>query len=73
MSSVKYRLQLIFLEVLHMQDKAALSKAEFAERFGVSRDSVGRAIRRGEIKVIRFGRRILIPQTELTRLLQQAK
>jgi len=53
--------------------KAAFSKAELAEQLAVSRDSVSRAIDRKEIKVIRFGRRVLIPQSELARLLNQAK
>jgi excisionase family DNA binding protein len=55
------------------QDKAACSKAELAAQLGVSKDSVNRAIKRGEVKTLRFGRRVLIPQTEVSRLLQMAK
>ena len=55
------------------QDKAAGSVAEIAAKLGVSKDSVNRAIRRGEIKTLRFGRRKLIPLSELSRLLAQAK
>jgi excisionase family DNA binding protein len=54
------------------EKKLALSKDEVAGCLGVSRDSVDRAIRRGEIRVIRFGRRILIPRGELERVLQTA-
>jgi excisionase family DNA binding protein len=63
----------IFVEVDMEAKKAAFSKAELAEQLGVSRDSVSRAIDRKEIKVIRFGRRVLIPQSELARVLNQAK
>ena len=50
-------------------EQAALSKAEFAREIGVSRDSVDRAIRRGEIKAIRFGRLVRISRQELDRIL----
>jgi excisionase family DNA binding protein len=52
-------------------EKAAYSKAELAAQLGVSKDSVNRAIKRGEIKIVRFGRRVLIPCDQLARLLCQ--
>jgi excisionase family DNA binding protein len=55
---------------MQTQDKVAFSKDEFARSIGVSRDSVDRAIRRGELKSVSFGRRVLIPKSELTRLLE---
>jgi excisionase family DNA binding protein len=58
---------------MQKQDKLAFSKDEVAESIGVSKDSVDRAIRRGELKSIRFGRRVLIPKSELTRLLDARK
>lgn len=48
---------------------AVFTKDEFAKALGVSRDSVHRAIHRGEIRAVRFGRRLLIPKTELERIL----
>lgn len=48
---------------------SVFSKDEFAKELRVSRDSVDRAIRRGEIQVVRFGRRVLIPRSELERIL----
>ncbi len=50
--------------------KLAISTAEFGELFSVSKDSVNRRIREGEIKAIKFGRRVLIPRSEVERLLQ---
>ena len=55
------------------ENRVSFSRDEVARRLGVSRDSVIRAINRGEIKVLRLGRRVLIPQSELPRLLAQAK
>ena len=54
-------------------DRLAFSKEEVARRLGVSRDSVIRAIAKGNIKIIRFGRRVLIPASELARLVAEAK
>jgi len=55
------------------ENKACFSRDELARQLGVSRDSVIRAIQRGELKIVRFGRRVLIPQSELDRLLKEAK
>jgi excisionase family DNA binding protein len=55
------------------ENRVALSKREVATRLGVSLDSVNRAIKKGEIRVINFGRRRLIPATELSRLIAEAK
>ena len=52
-------------------EKAAYSKAELATQLGVSKDSVNRAIKGGEIRIVRFGRRVLIPCDQLARLLRQ--
>jgi excisionase family DNA binding protein len=52
------------------EDRLAFSRDEVAQRLGVSRDSVIRAIAKGKIKIIRLGRRVLIPKTELERLLE---
>jgi excisionase family DNA binding protein len=52
------------------ENRVSFSKDEVARRLGVSRDSVARAMRRGEIKFIRFGRRVLIPSREIERLFE---
>jgi excisionase family DNA binding protein len=52
------------------EHRLAYSKEEAARQLGVSRDSVTRAIAKGKIKIIRFGRRVLIPKAELERLLE---
>ncbi len=51
------------------EQKLALSKREYAQRLGVSLDSVNRQISRGKVRVINFGCRVLIPASELNRLL----
>jgi excisionase family DNA binding protein len=43
--------------------------AEAAELFGVSRDSIYKAIREGKFKALRFGRRTVIPRIEVDQLL----
>ena len=43
---------------------------EAAQLLGLSRNSAYEAIKRGEIPVIRFGRRIVIPKAGLDRLLE---
>jgi len=55
------------------ENKACISRDEMARRLGVSRDSVIRAIKKGELKIVRFGRRVLIPRSELDRLLKAAR
>ncbi|HLY61927.1 MAG TPA: excisionase family DNA-binding protein [Terriglobia bacterium] len=55
------------------ENKLALSKTELANRLGVSRDSIDRRIKEGKLKVIRFGRRVLIPASEAARLVAEAK
>ena len=54
---------------MEFEKRAALSKAEFAARLGISKDSVNRAILKNKIKVVRFGRRVLVPASELQRIL----
>jgi excisionase family DNA binding protein len=55
------------------ENRVSFSRVEFAKRLGVSRDSVNRALLKGKVKFIRFGRRILIPATEIERLFKEAK
>lgn len=53
-------------------EKLAYSKAETAKLLGLHENSVTNAIRRGEIRAVRLGARVLIPRTELARLLGEA-
>lgn len=55
-------------KITENEKRSALSKQELATRLGVSKDSVNRAILRGEIKIFRFGRRVLVPISELSRI-----
>jgi excisionase family DNA binding protein len=52
------------------ENRVSFSKDEVARRLGVSRDSVSRAIQKGKLRVVRFGRRVLIPGSEIERLLR---
>lgn len=47
----------------------AISRNEAAHRLGVHRATVSRAIERGELHAVRFGRRVLIPVSEIERIL----
>lgn len=49
--------------------RLALKVKEAADALGVGRDAVYNAINRGEIRAIRFGGTILVPQVELERIL----
>lgn len=49
--------------------KLAYSKAEAAKLLGLHENSVSNAIRRGELRAVRLGTRVLIPRGELERLL----
>lgn len=50
--------------------RVALSVAEVAESLGTSPDLIRSLIRRGELRACRVGRRVLIPSTELSRLIE---
>lgn len=52
------------------QNKVALSKKQCAERLSVSVDTVNRVIKKGKIRVLYFGRRVLIPASELERIVR---
>ncbi len=56
-----------------MENKAVFSKKEFAQQLGVSLDTINRMIKKGEIRVVNFGRRRLIPASELPRVLASAQ
>lgn len=52
------------------QERAAIGVDEFASAIGVSKFTVHRRIKDGSLRTVRFGRRVLIPASELARLLQ---
>jgi len=45
-----------------------VSIAETAKVLGVSRDTVRRLIRRGELRSVRVSRRVMVPQHEIERV-----
>jgi len=49
-------------------ERLARPLQEVAQGFSVCVDSLRRAMRRGELKVIRIGRRVLVPEAEVERL-----
>ncbi len=51
-------------------ERLAYSKGEVAKILGVSLSTIGRMIHAGKLRAVRVGRRrILVPRTELERLL----
>jgi len=54
----------------NLQPRAAFGVGEVAKALGVSKFSVIRRIKDGTLKAVPFGRRLLIPASELARLLQ---
>jgi excisionase family DNA binding protein len=51
-----------------MKDRELYSKQEFLEKIPVSLRSLERSIEKGEIKVVRFGRRVFIPRAEVDKV-----
>jgi len=52
-------------------DRIAFSPKEFATASGLSESAVLRAVRTGQIRAVRIGRRLLIPASEPSRLLSK--
>lgn len=52
-----------------LRGKQAFSVQEVAAIFGISPITVYRLVQRGELKAVRFGRRVRIPRSEVERLL----
>ena len=51
------------------EDSLTLTVTECAKRLGIGRNSAYEAVGRGEIPVIRVGKRLLVPKVALERLL----
>ena len=49
-----------------------LTVEEAARELGIGRGSADEAVRRGEIPVVRIGRRLLVPRVALDRLLAES-
>ncbi len=56
-----------------MEEKLTLSVAETAKLLGIGRNSAYEAVSRGEIPVIKLGRRLLVPRLALEKLLANPK
>ena len=52
-----------------VDDRLTLSVEECAKRLGIGRNSAYEAVARGEIPVIRVGKRLLVPKAQLDKLL----
>ena len=50
-------------------ERVGYSVADVATMFGVSQWNVRMAIKEGQIQVLRWGRRLIIPKTEIDRLI----
>jgi excisionase family DNA binding protein len=53
-------------------ERQTLSVPEFAEAVGISRNGGYEAVHRGDVRSIRIGQRLLIPRSEVERLLNSA-
>ncbi len=53
-------------------ERDVLTIEEAAQRLGIARGSAYEAARRGEIPVIRIGRRLLVPRLAFERMLSEA-
>ena len=49
--------------------RAAYGQSEVAARLGVTRQTIAKAVANGDLRVVRLGRRVLIPAAELARFL----
>jgi excisionase family DNA binding protein len=54
-------------------ERQTLTVEQAAEVLGVGRNSAYEAVRRGEIPVVRIGRRLVVPRAALERMLGEAK
>lgn len=53
-------------------ERQTLTVEEAARVLGISRSSAYEAVRRGELPIVRIGRRYVVPRVALERLLDQA-
>ena len=55
-----------------MQEKVVMTVEEVAEVLKISRPSAYQAVKKGEIPVIRIGRRLIVPVSALDKMLENA-
>ena len=55
------------------EDKLTLTVNEAARCLGIGRNSAYEAIARGEIPVVKVGKRLLVPKAALEKMLQEPK
>ena len=55
-----------------MTESLTLTVPEAGELLGLGRDAAYEAVKRGDLPVLRFGRRLLVPRAALERMLEQA-
>jgi excisionase family DNA binding protein len=55
----------------HAAERLTFTVEEAANLLGISRNTAYEAVRRGEIPIIRIGRRILIPRNRLEAMVNQ--
>jgi excisionase family DNA binding protein len=53
----------------HLDHQLTLTVPEAARVLGISRSMAYEAVRRGEIPVLRFGRRVIVPRAALMKML----
>ena len=56
-------------EVAKVLSKPSCTVPEFAELMGLSRNAAYLAIQRGDVKALRFGKRIVVPTIQLRAML----
>jgi excisionase family DNA binding protein len=54
-----------------LEERYCMTVPEAARRLGISRNFGYELVRRGELPVIRFGKRLLIPKISLERMLEK--
>jgi len=55
-----------------MADRKTITVPEAGEQLGLGRNAAYEAAKRGEIPVVRIGRRMLVPRDAIDRMLQRA-
>ena len=55
-----------------MEEKVVMTVEEAAEVLKISRPSAYQAVKKGEIPVVKIGRRLLVPTAALSKMLENA-
>ena len=57
---------------MDIEKRLCLTVPEVAEMFGISRNFAYDLVKQGELPVIRFGKRLLIPRVALEKMLEKS-